>query len=227
MYQEELEGNDIVVNKFNEEAVRDFKKKIIKQAMMDPSMPIVVQIDSYGGNVDSFNSMLAIMKSVTNPIITVCIGKAMSAGAALLAVGDVRFCDSDARIMVHEASGGALGNTDDVKTDAKELERINLQIMTLIAERCGKTYQELKSVIRDNEGRDLYMTPQQAKDIGLIDYIGLPLVRPNVTYSVEVLPPKKRVKVEEQLTTENIIDSILEKKKKKTDPKKKKIKGRK
>ena|ERR1035437_11125451 len=102
MYHEELESNDIVINKFNEESVKDFKKKLIKQSMMDPTMPIIVQIDSYGGSVDSFHSMLAVIKTVSNPIVTVCIGKAMSAGAALLAVGDVRFCDSDARIMLHE-----------------------------------------------------------------------------------------------------------------------------
>ncbi len=216
MRHDEHEEVEIVVNKFSEESAKDFRKKVQRFAAHDPNMPIVVYIDSYGGNADAFNNMLSVLKSVPNTIITVCQGKAMSAGAALLAVGDVRFCDEDARIMIHEASGGALGHADDVKTDAKEFDRLNLQIMTLIANRCGKTYEQLKALIRDNEGRDLYLTAKQALDIGLIDFIGLPLVRPMISYSVEVLPPKKKVKIENETKS-----ALKPKKKTKTESKKK------
>lgn len=225
--REELDDNEIVVNKFTEESVKDFRKKVNRLASIDPSMPIVVTIDSYGGYVDSFNTMLSIMKSVPNTFVTVCQGKAMSAGAALLSLGDIRFCDSDARIMIHEASGGAVGHADDIKTDAKEHERINRQIMDLIAARCGKTYEELKSIIKENEGRDLYLTAQQAKDIGLIDFIGLPLIRPSVSYSVEVLPAKRPVVIEDKTTTkvaEKLLKVLIKankKSSKKTESKKK------
>lgn len=214
MRHEDHEDNDIIVNKFSEESAKEFRKKVLRLASHDPTMPIVVYIDSYGGNADAFNSMLATLKSVPNTIITVCQGKAMSAGAALLAAGDVRFCDSDARVMIHEASGGALGHVDDVKTDAKEFDRLNLQIMTMIANRCGKTYEQLKSLIRDNDGRDLYLTAQQAKDIGLVDFIGLPQIRPIVSYAVECLPPKAKVSIEKE--------SAVVKSKKKTDSRKRK-----
>lgn len=224
MRHEELEDNSIVVNKFSEESVRDFRKKVMAVAYTDPSMPVVVYIDSYGGNADAFNTMLSIMRSVPNTIITVCQGKAMSAGAALLAAGDVRFCDADARIMIHEASGGAMGSADDVKTDAKEFDRLNLQIMTFIANKCNKTYEQLKAIIRENEGRDLYLTPKQALELGIIDFIGLPQIRPVMTYTVELLPVKKKVQLAEQESVESILDKIITKKvskKTKTDSKKK------
>jgi ATP-dependent Clp endopeptidase proteolytic subunit ClpP len=218
MHHEELESHDIVVNRFSEESVKDFRKKV-NRLSVDPSMPIIVYIDSYGGNVDSLNSMLSIMKSVPNIFVTVCQGKAMSAGAALLAAGDIRFSDADSRIMIHEASGGVVGSVDDVKTDAKEFDRLNLQLMTMIANKCGKTYTELKTLIRDNEGRDLYLTAEQAKDIGLIDFVGLPQVKSTLTYSVECVPTKKRVQIKNEVDPKPTI-----KKKIKTDLKKKKIK---
>jgi ATP-dependent Clp endopeptidase proteolytic subunit ClpP len=217
MSHEELDHGDIVVNKFTEESVEKFRKRVHRLSA-DPSMPIVIYIDSYGGNVDALNSMLSIMKSVNNVFVTVCQGKAMSAGAALLAAGDIRFSDADSRIMIHEASGGVVGSVDDVKTDAKEFDRLNLQLMTMIANKCGKTYDQLKTLIRDNEGRDLYLTAEQAKSIGLIDFIGLPQVKPMITYSVECLPPKKKVIFEKDEPKMPI------KKKSKTDLKKKKIK---
>lgn len=217
MRHEEFEESDIIVNKFTEESVKEFRKKVMRVSAVDSNMPIIIYIDSYGGNVDAFNSMLAILKSIPNTIITVCQGKAMSAGAALLAIGDVRFCDADARIMIHEASGGAAGNVDDIKTDATELTRLNFQVMNLIANRCGKTYEQLKGIIKHNEGRDLYLTAQEAKDIGIIDFIGLPMIRPTISYSIECIPTKKKVSIEKESksTTKEI-------KKLKTDSKKKK-----
>jgi ATP-dependent Clp endopeptidase proteolytic subunit ClpP len=217
MNYEELDSGDIVVNKFTEESVEKFRKKVHRLSA-DPNMPIVIYIDSYGGNVDALNSMLSIMKSVNNVFVTVCQGKAMSAGAALLAAGDIRFSDADSRIMIHEASGGVVGSVDDVKTDAKEFDRLNLQLMTMIANQCGKTYDQLKSIIRDNEGRDLYLTAEQAKNIGLIDFIGLPQVKPMIAYSVECLPPKKKIQIQKDEF------KISTKKKSKTFIKKKNIK---
>ena len=219
--REEIEETEIVVNKFNEESVKDFRKKVHKLSSMDPNMPIVITIDSYGGYVDSFNTMLSIMRSVPNTFVTVCQGKAMSAGAALLSLGDIRFCDPSARIMIHEASGGAVGHADDVKTDAKEFDRLNMELMTLIANRCGKTYEELKSMIIANMGRDLYLTAQQAKHIGLIDFVGLPMIKASVEYSVQCIPPKAKVKIQDKTT------QVKKEVKTKTDTKKKTIKKKK
>jgi ATP-dependent Clp endopeptidase proteolytic subunit ClpP len=216
MHHEEAESNDIVVNKFTEESVREFRKKVHRLSS-DPNMPIVVYIDSYGGNVDSLNSILSIIKSVPNVFVTVCQGKAMSAGAALLAAGDIRFSDVDSRIMIHEASGGVVGSVDDVKTDAKEFDRLNLQLMTMIANRCGKTYNELKALIRDNEGRDLYLTAEQAKKIGLIDFIGLPQIKSIISYTVECAPIKKKLEIKKEFSEEKIKQTkkVIKKKKSK------------
>lgn len=187
----ELFDDGIMINKFNEESAKDFRKKVLRISQADPNLPIVVYIDSYGGYVDSLNSMLATMRSVPNQFVTVCVGKAMSCGAALLAAGDFRFCDIGGRVMIHELSGGLGGNIDDMKTDAKESDRLNLSLMTAIAERCGLTYNQLKQKIKDNEGRDLYLTAEAAKQFGIIDFVGLPIVKPIVMYAIETLPEKK------------------------------------
>ena len=187
--------DNIVVNKFNEDSARDFRKRVLKISQLDPTVPIIVYIDSYGGYVDSLNSMLSTMRQVPNQFITVCIGKAMSCGAALLAAGDFRFCDESSRVMVHEVSCGAVGNIDDVQSDARESARLNTQIMTMIAQRCGKTYQQLKQKIKDNEGRDLYFTAKTAKEFGIVDFIGLPIVKPIVLYSIESVPQKAQTKI--------------------------------
>lgn len=196
----EQHDDTIIVNKFNEDSAREFRKRVFKASSADPSMPIVVYIDSYGGYVDALNNMLATMRMVPNKFVTVCVGKAMSAGAALLAAGDFRFCDVGSRIMIHELSGGAVGSIDDIKTDAKESDRLNLQLMTDIATRCGKTYKELKQIIKDNEGRDLYLTADQAKEFGIVDFIGLPAIKPVVMYAIETLPEKKYEKIDDMLT---------------------------
>jgi len=196
----EHHDDTIIVNKFNEESAREFRKRVFKASAADPSMPIIIYIDSYGGYVDALNNMLATMRMVPNKFVTVCVGKAMSAGAALLAAGDIRFCDVGSRVMIHELSGGAVGSIDDIKTDAKESDRLNLQLMTEIATRCGKTYKELKQIIVNNEGRDLYLTAEQAKEFGIVDYVGLPSIKPVIMYSIETLPEKKYEKIEDMLT---------------------------
>ena len=206
---------DIVVNKFTEETALKFRTQIQKRSLLDPSMPIIVYIDSYGGQVDALNHMISTLESVPNTIITVCVAKAMSCGAVLLSAGDVRFIDKHARVMIHEVSGGAFGSVDDVKNDVEEMNRLNIQLMTFISKRCKLSYNELKQKIKDNEGRDLFLTAQQAKDIGIVEYIGLPVVKPVVMYQVEAIPEKKYGTVLEGAEKQQIKKVIKKKAKKK------------
>ena len=188
---------EIIVNKFCEESAKKFRAQVLKRASLDTNMPIVIYIDSYGGYIDSLNTMLDVLEQVSNPIVTVCTGKAMSCGAVLLAAGDFRFCGRNSRVMVHQGSSGAGGPIESLQNDVDESKRINKQMMHKIAERCGMNLsvfkKEMKSRLHrdDDEARDLYLPPEAAKEIGIVDFIGMPIIKPVVMYSIEPSLEKK------------------------------------
>ena len=203
---------EIFVNKFDEESARDFAKQLNEATMIDPNHPITIVIDSFGGQAFSLINMIESLRQVHNPIVTVCKGKAMSCGAMLLAMGDQRFCGKDSSIMIHEISAGTIGHVDDMKVDAEETIRLNLQVMTILAERCKMTYKQMKDKITLNGRRDLYLTAQQAKEFGLIDAVGIPVIKPVIMYTIDVVP-EKRVTFEQQVP-EKIIKKLNKRKSK-------------
>lgn len=214
-------SSDILVNRFTEESAKDFRRKLKYMSAKDPNLPIQIYIDSYGGYVDSLNSMLSAINEVPNTIVTTCVGKAMSAGAVLLAAGDHRFCDPMARIMIHEISGGAIGHNDDIQTDAKESARLNRQMMEFLAMRCKKSYNEIKKLMKESDARDLYLTANQAKAFGLVDHVGLPHIQPVVMYSIEPLPQKEYVDPEQETSEAlDFLENYTKRTKKKTTKKK-------
>ena len=211
--------DEILVNKFTEESAKDFRKKVITRAVLDANAPIIIYIDSYGGYVDSLNTMLETIEQVPNPIVTVCVGKAMSCGAILLAAGDHRFCGRKSRVMVHQSSSGAIGPTESLQNDVTENKRLNKEFMSFIAKRCGKTLkifkEEMKSKLikADDEARDLYLSAEGAVELGLVDYIGMPHVKPVTMYSIES-SPEKQYRSSDDATDEALKTMGLTKKKK-------------
>ena len=198
-----MSDNDdsIVVNEFTEASAKDFRKKVFKRASTDPNMPITVYIDSYGGYVDALNSMLATMRQVPNQFVTVCAGKAMSCGAVLLAAGDFRFIDEGSRAMIHQSSSGAFGPTESLQNAVNENKRLNKQLMDFILKRCGKNMTQFKAAIKkslhgDDDARNLYLDAKEALEFGLVDFIGMPLIKPVVMYTVELAPQKQYESVE-------------------------------
>ena len=173
----------ILVNEFTESSGKSFCEEVIKRSIADENQPIIINIDSYGGYVDSLAQMLNTLDSINNPIITVCIGKAMSCGSILLSHGDYRFAAQHSRTMVHETLGGSKGNVNDILTSAEEMDRLNKHFMGVLAANCGKTLEELLPLMR-GEKRDLYMDAKASLDFGLIDYIGTPLVTKKTKFSL-------------------------------------------
>ncbi len=181
---------EIWVNLFNEEAAKEFRMAVHAQVKQfdDDRKPIIVYIDSYGGAVDSLMVMLETLDSVPNPVITACIGKAMSCGAVLLSHGDIRFCGQHSRVMVHEVSSAAWGDVHDMENDAKESARINRYVMGLLAKNCGVEggYQGLRKMIKDHDGRELWMDAKAAIKFGIADNIGMPTVDSELKYGISV-----------------------------------------
>lgn len=164
----------IIVTEFEREHVFRFQKQIMMEALVDTTSPIVVYIDTLGGCVEGMASMIEVMKSVPNPIHTVCRGRAYSAGALLLSFGDKRFCGVNSRVMVHKLSSAAFGHLDDIKNTAEELVRVNDFWFQKLAQNCGTTKEEIELQLRAIEGRELWLGAEEALSFGIVDEIGMP-----------------------------------------------------
>ncbi len=176
---------EIWVTKFDEESAQKFRQAVMDAAAGDPSRPVVIYIDSYGGYVDALAKMIETLDEIPNPVVTCCMGKAMSCGAMLLSHGDVRFLGRHSRVMVHEVSSGTIGNVQDMKDDVKETVRLNEHFMGLLARNCGfANYAELRSVIKEQDGRERYLVGEAALEFGIVDAIGLPKVTGRMGYEV-------------------------------------------
>jgi ATP-dependent Clp protease protease subunit len=185
------DNNRIWVRAFTPESAEQFGNKVLDASAADSGAPILIYIDSPGGQVDALATMISVMDSVPNHFFTVALGTAFSAGAMLLAHGDDRFATQHSRIMVHQISGGAMGHINDLLTDAKEMERLGDYWMGMLAKDCGKTVKQFKKLF--DERRDIYMTAPEAVKFGIIDSIGLPHVmrQQRFVYDVGLLSEEK------------------------------------
>jgi ATP-dependent Clp protease protease subunit len=120
--------------------------------------------------------MIAAIEQIPNQIITCALSKAMSAGAMLLACGDLRYASEHASIMIHEISAGTGGHIDDINIQHTNLTKLNEKLMKLLVKKTkfkgGVT--ALKKML--SSSRDLYLTPEEAVGLGVIDKIGIPML---------------------------------------------------
>jgi ATP-dependent Clp protease protease subunit len=179
------DDSDIIwVTDFTEEAAREFADKLFKASVQDPKKPLIVYIDSYGGLITALLAMIAAIDAVPNQVVTVCMGKASSAGAVLLSHGDIRYVSKLGRVMVHEALGGAIGQIHDAKIDIMELEHQNDSLMGLLADNCSMSKEQLLGRFT-NKQRDIHMSAGEALAFGIADKIGVPKVKKLVRYEIE------------------------------------------
>jgi len=135
----------------------------------DPEKDIQLYINSPGGVVTSGMAIYDTMQYLRAPVSTICIGQAASMGAVLLAAGapGKRYALPNARIMVHQGSGGFRGNTPDVEIQMREMMHLTDRLMHILADH---TKQDFDTVKRDSE-RDKFMSADEAKTYGLIDEV--------------------------------------------------------
>lgn len=133
----------------------------------DPEKDINLYINSPGGVVTSGLAIFDTINYIKPKISTICLGQASSMGAFLLAAGSKgkRFAVPNARIMIHQPSGGARGQATDIEIQAAEMMKTKRLLAEILAERCGKP---VDVVLKDSE-RDYFMSSQEAKEYGLID----------------------------------------------------------
>ena len=135
----------------------------------NPSKEIALYINSPGGVVTSGLAMYDTMQYVRPDISTICVGLAASAGSLLLTAGakGKRFSLPHSNIMIHQPSGGFQGQASDIEIHAKEILKTRDRLNKIYVRHTG---QELKS-IEDAMERDRFMTPQEAREFGLVDEV--------------------------------------------------------
>jgi len=135
----------------------------------NPKTEIAMYINSPGGVVTSGLSIYDTMQYIRPKISTLVIGQAASMGSLLLAAGapGMRFALPNARIMVHQPSGGFQGQASDIAIHAKEVLELKHRLNEIYVKHTGQPIEKVEDVL----DRDNFMTPQQAKDWGLIDNI--------------------------------------------------------
>jgi len=135
----------------------------------NPDKDIFLYINSPGGSVSAGLSIFDTMNFIKPDVSTLCMGMAASMGSFLLMAGakGKRISLPNAKIMIHQPSGGAQGQATDIEITAREILKTREQLNRLYADRTGQTYEKIAA---DME-RDYYMSPDEAKTYGLIDQV--------------------------------------------------------
>ena len=137
--------------------------------MEDPKKDIHLYINSPGGVVTGGMAIYDTMNFLQCDVVTYCIGQAASMATVLLAAGakGKRFALPNARIMIHQPTGGASGQTADIAIQAKEILRWRRTLNEILASHTGKTAEQ---VGKDSD-RDNYMSAQEALSYGIVDRV--------------------------------------------------------
>lgn len=135
----------------------------------NPKKDINFYINSPGGSVTAALAMYDTMRYIRPSVSTMCIGLAASAGSLLLCAGakDMRFSLPNSRIMVHQPSAGFQGQASDIERHAKDILETKRRLNEIYVEHTGQDYETIERTL----DRDHFMTPQEAKDFGLIDKV--------------------------------------------------------
>mgnify|MGYP000548082801 FL=1 len=135
----------------------------------NPKKDIWMYINSPGGVVTAGMAIHDTMQYIRPKVGTVCVGQAASMGSFLLAAGEpgMRYAMTNARIMIHQPSGGAQGQATDIAIQAQEILRIRANMNRLYADYTGKDIDTIEKAME----RDNFMTANEAKDFGLIDQV--------------------------------------------------------
>jgi ATP-dependent Clp protease protease subunit len=135
----------------------------------DPDKDINLYINTPGGIVSSGLAIYDTMQYIKPDVSTICMGQATSMGAILLAAGTKgkRFALPHSRVMIHQPMGGVGGQATDIEIHAKEIIKTRERLNAILSKH---TEQDLKKITKDTD-RNFFMTPEEAKEYGIIDEI--------------------------------------------------------
>ena len=175
----------VYVNNFDEEAVKVFIEDMTKaQSTSQPIIP--VYIDSYGGDVYALMAMIDIIESSEKPCATICVGKAMSCGAVLLACGEKghRYVSKNATIMIHDVSSFSEGKSEEIKSDAAETDRLQKMFYKLLDKECERKDGYFDKLVFNKGRSNLYLDAEQCVKHGLADEIKIPKFTVEIVHNI-------------------------------------------
>ena len=162
-----------IVSSFGGEINHLVANSIVAQLLFldsqDPEQDIHLYINSPGGVIDDGLAIFDTMNYIRPDVATICVGKAASMGAVLLAAGakGKRYSLPHARVMIHQPLGGARGQASDIQIQAQEIQKAKDLLAQILADATGKTLEKL----HEDSDRDYYMSAEEALAYGLIDQI--------------------------------------------------------
>ena len=135
----------------------------------NPKKEIQMYINSPGGVVTSGLAIYDTMQYIRSPVVTLCMGMAASMGSFLLMAGEKgnRIALPNSRIMVHQPSGGYSGKASDIERHAEDIIKTKRRLNEIYAKHTGRSYEEVEEKL----DRDTFMTPEEAKEWGLVDHV--------------------------------------------------------
>ncbi|MEQ1706901.1 MAG: ATP-dependent Clp protease proteolytic subunit [Terricaulis sp.] len=135
----------------------------------NPKREIAMYINSPGGIVTSGLAIYDTMQYIRSPVSTVCMGQAASMGSLLLAAGEkgLRICLPNARVMVHQPSGGFRGQASDIERHAEDIIATKRRLNEIYVKHTGQVYERVEKTL----DRDHFMTAEEAKSFGIVDRV--------------------------------------------------------
>jgi ATP-dependent Clp protease, protease subunit len=135
----------------------------------NPKKEISMYINSPGGVVTSGMAVYDTMQFVKPVVSTLCIGQAASMASMLLCAGEkgMRFTTPNARIMVHQPSGGFQGQASDIERHAEDIIKMKRRLNEIYVKHTGQSYEAIETTL----DRDYFMSAEQARDFGLVDEV--------------------------------------------------------
>ena len=135
----------------------------------DPDKDIALYVNSPGGDVYSGLAVYDTMQFIKPNVSTLCIGQAASMGSLLLCAGEkgMRFALPNARIMVHQPSGGFQGQASDIERHAEDIIKMKRRLNEIYVRHTGQSYEAIETTL----DRDYFMSAEQARDFGIVDQV--------------------------------------------------------
>ena len=135
----------------------------------NPKKEISIYINSPGGMVTSGLAIYDTMQFIRSPVTTLCVGQAASMGSLLLAAGqkDKRFALPNARIMMHQPSGGFQGQATDIMLHAQEILNLKKRLNDIYVKHTGQSLNKIEDALE----REYFLTADTARDFGLVDQV--------------------------------------------------------
>lgn len=154
--------------------VEDYSASLIVAQLLyleaeNPKKEISFYINSPGGVVTSGMAIYDTMQFIKPAVSTLCVGQAASMGSLLLCAGEkgMRFTTPNARIMVHQPSGGFQGQASDIERHAQDIIKLKRRLNEVYVQHTGQDYETIEKTL----DRDHFMTAEEARDFGLVDKV--------------------------------------------------------